>query len=272
MKIGFIGGGNMAASLIGGLVPATVAAADVLVFEPNADTAKNLARAYKITIADNNLQLVASCDVIVVAVKPQVLHGILSPLRDAFVQHQPLIVSIVAGIRSDSIQQWLGGKQSIIRAMPNTPALVSAGASGLYANAYVSDKQKQIADTLLDSVGSTVWVENEADIDAVTALSGSGPAYFMLFIQALVDSAIKAGLDPHAAKQLAVDTAAGAAQLIRHSEDPLDVLIDKVTSPGGTTEQALKTMRDANLPEILADAFESARIRSEQLAAELGKS
>jgi len=276
-KVGFIGGGNMAGSLIGGLISAgnsagsnSPAANDIAVFEPNDERAQQLKDQFSVNIAESNHTLVENCDVVVLAVKPQVLQTVLEPLADSFKQSKPLIVSIVAGIRGDSIEQWLGEEYAVVRVMPNTPALVGAGASGLYANQRVSGEQKALTELLLNVTGISVWVNSEADIDTVTALSGSGPAYFMLFIQSLVEAAEAAGLDADTAKQLAVATASGAARLIDASEDSISTLIKNVTSPGGTTEQALVSFDNSKLNDVVLTAFEAARRRSETLAEELG--
>jgi len=269
IKIGFIGGGNMATSLIGGLIEGGHAASNVIVFEPNAEKAKELAQQFQIQIAADNPSLVNQSDVVVIAVKPQALKEVLSPLVSAFNAQKPLIISVVAGIRASSIEKWLDSEHAIVRAMPNTPALIGKGASGLYANNRVSVGQRSIAANLLNSVGNSVWLDNEADIDSVTALSGSGPAYFMLFIKSLIDSAVAAGIDHNSAKQLAVQTALGAAQLVEQSEQSLQTLIDNVTSPNGTTKAALISFEQSNLQQIVADAFSAAKIRSEELANEL---
>lgn len=270
IKIGFIGGGNMATSLIGGLIEGGHAAANVIVYEPGAEKAKALAQQFQVQIAIDNSSLVKQSDVVVIAVKPQVLEQVLAPLANDFKTQRPLIVSVVAGIQANSIEKWLDSNHAVVRVMPNTPALIGAGASGLYANDRVSVGQRSIAANLLNCVGKSVWLESESDIDSVTALSGSGPAYFMLFIKSLINSAVAAGIDEDAAKSLAVQTALGAAQLVEQSELPLQTLIDNVTSPNGTTEAALNSFAQSGLQQIVADAFTAAKLRSEELANELG--
>ena len=265
----------MAASLIGGLLgkggqSATLSADRIMVFEPNAERAAQLHEEFGVTIAADNDTLVRQSDIIVIAIKPQVMKQALSPLVAAFAESNPLIVSIVAGITVASILQWLQGDYAVVRIMPNTPALVGAGASGMYANSQVEDSQRELAAQLMNAVGTSAWVASENDIDSVTALSGSGPAYFMLFIQGLIDAGVKAGLEEDTAKQLAVQTAAGAAALVASSDKSLQVLIDNVTSPGGTTEQALKSFEQTELKRIVGEAFDAAKRRSEELAAELG--
>lgn len=273
-KIGFIGGGNMASSIIGGLLnktkePSLVGADDIWVFDRNTNCTTSLHSKYGINIAENNEQLAEKCEVIVLAVKPQVLKAVLTPLAKIFMQTQPLIISVVAGIQSSSIEQWLQQQLAIVRVMPNTPALIGAGASGLYANSQVNSGQKTLTTRLVDCIGIGRWVNSETDIDSVTALSGSGPAYFMLFIKSLVDAATKAGLDHQTAQDLAVQTAIGAAQLIQHSEESIGTLIENVTSPAGTTEQALLSFENDRLEEIVANAFNAANKRSQQMAVEL---
>lgn len=269
--IGFIGGGNMACSLIGGLINGGVVnAKQIYVFEPNSEKCNELKSQFGIRIAQSNEQLIEQCSVVVIAVKPQILRAVLSPLASSFKEKSPLIVSIVAGITASSIEQWLEGQYAIVRVMPNTPALVGQGASGLYANSNVSEEQRSASTQLMNAVGASAWVAKESDIDSITALSGSGPAYFMLFIQSLIESAIKAGLEPDAAKELAVKTASGTAALIESSDLPLQTLIDNVTSPGGTTEQALLSFARSDLKSVVASAFNAAKNRSEELAKELG--
>lgn len=260
----------MARSLIGGLLGAgSTAVADIMVFEPDAQRAGQLQTDFQIELADDNQQLVERSTVVVVAVKPQVLKQVLSPLAAAFKRQQPLLVSIVAGIPSDAIEQWLQGEIAIVRAMPNTPALVGAGATGLYANKFVTDVQKHQAEQLLDAVGVSCWVSSNRDIDTVTALSGSGPAYFMLFINSLIEAAVTAGLDAETARTLALSTAHGSAELIAQSETDIQQLIDNVTSPKGTTEAALHSFHNDRLDATVERAFEAARLRSAELAEEL---
>lgn len=201
------------------------------------------------------------------AVKPQVLPALLSEMSEPICKKQPLVISIAAGITEATIQNSIKNNQiAIIRVMPNTPALVKTGASGMFANAFVSSAQKEIAKTLMGAVGLALWVDNESDIDSVTALSGSGPAYFMRFINALIHSAEKAGLPKGDAKLLALQTCIGSAKLIQVSSNTsIEQLIDNVTSPGGTTEQALLSFSQNNLEDIIDDAFQAALIRSQQL-------
>ncbi len=267
--LGFIGGGNMASSLIGGLVPDTLSPRKVLVGEPDAEKRSRLEKLFGISGFENNVEVIEAADVIIVAVKPQIISEVLRPLAEELTKRQPLIISIVAGIRTQSFNILLGNEHALIRVMPNTPALVGRGASGLYASPGVSEGQKIIAETLMGATGITEWVDTESDIDTVTALSGSGPAYFMLFMKALSDAAVAAGLDEQTARRLTIETAAGAAELARPGAETLDELIRKVTSPGGTTERALKSFNKNEFTRIVGEALEAARTRSEQIAAEL---
>lgn len=261
----------MASSLIGGVIrQGKVSAKNLLVFEPNADKARAMESEFGVGLAASNKSLVEASDVVVVAVKPQVLEAVLQPLKESIALTRPLLISVVAGIRADSIQNWLGANVAIIRVMPNTPALIGKGASGLFGNQHTTAAQRHFTESILNSVGTTQWVETENDIDSVTALSGSGPAYFMLFIQYLVEAAKAAGLDSAAAKSLAVQTAIGAAELVSNSDDSLQTLIDKVTSPNGTTEAALQSFKSHGLEQLVSKAFDAAKRRSEELARELG--
>ncbi len=261
----------MATSLIGGLIKQGQVTGDSLVlYEPNTDKGNELAAQYGLTLADSNQALIKQCDVIVIAVKPQILQAAIEPLATDFANKKPLIISVVAGIRADSIERWLGTQLPIVRVMPNTPALIGLGASGLYANQRVNDAQRALTESLVNSVGSSAWVDKESDIDSVTALSGSGPAYFMLFIQGLIEAAEAAGMDSDTASALATQTALGTAELVASSPLPLQTLIDNVTSPNGTTEQALLSFANHDLKGIVGKAFDAAKQRSEELARELG--
>lgn len=261
----------MASSLIGGLVAGSNnASKNIWVFDPSAEKARELVEQFGINAARDNADLIANVDIVVIAVKPQVLQQVLEPLQNDFAKKTPLVVSVVAGITAASIQRWLAIELPIVRVMPNTPALIGMGACGLYANQRVNDDQKIATQHICNAVGISAWVESENDIDSVTALSGSGPAYFMLFIQGLIEAAEAAGLSSETAKALAVQTAVGAAQLVSSSELPLQTLIDNVTSPNGTTEQALKSFDDNGLKSLVAQAFNAAQTRSKELAEELG--
>lgn len=268
--IGFIGGGNMATSLIGGLIKqGDIEPGQISVFEPNTDKAQELVTEFAINVSTSNKELIETSDIIVIAVKPQILEQILSSESSSMLNKKPLLISIVAGITIASIEQWLGGEFAVVRVMPNTPALIGIGASGLFANSRVTSAQRNASTRLVNAVGMSAWVDNETDIDSITALSGSGPAYFMLFIQGLIEAAEASGLSHETAKALAVQTATGAAQLVASSELSIQTLIENVTSPNGTTEKALQSLNQNELKSIAQQAFEAARKRSLELAAEL---
>lgn len=269
MNIGFIGAGNMANSLIRGLVSegrrgSTLWAADL-------DSAKlqTLRDDCGINIATSP-ELANHTEVIVLAVKPQVMQVVCEELS-ANLKSSTLIISIAAGITVQHLQSWLGNSHAIVRCMPNTPALVSKGASGLYANDEVSEEQKNIATQIADAVGISVWVESESDIDTVTAISGSGPAYFFLFIEAMQNAAEGMGLSKDVARTLSYQTAVGAAELALDSDDSIAELRRKVTSPGGTTERAIQTFEKGGLRDLVNESLLAARDRSVELAAQLGE-
>ncbi len=268
--IGFIGGGNMARSLIGGLLASGWASDRIHVSEPDPDKRDYFVSQMAIHAANDNAGLVGSCDIVVLAVKPQLLRQVATPLRAPVQDTRPLIVSIAAGVREPDLQRWLGGGIPIVRAMPNTPALVGSGATGLYANRFVSEAQRDLAETLMRAVGIAVWLEQEDLLDVVTALSGSGPAYFMLFMETLENAALDHGLPAATARLLVLETCLGAAKLAMESGESLAELRQRVTSPGGTTERALQVMEQRKLRAILSEAFTAAVQRSTELARTLG--
>lgn len=266
--IGFIGAGNMANSLIkgilaGGADPANLWAADI-----DEEKLQELADDCKIQ-AKTAAEIAQSADVVVLAVKPQVMKVVCQSLA-AELQADALVVSIAAGITASHLQAWLGGERAIVRCMPNTPALVGKGASGLFANELVNEEQRLLATNILAAVGVSLWVEQERLIDAVTAVSGSGPAYFFLFMEAMEATGQSLGLSAEAARLLTLNTALGAAELALSSSDDTAELRRKVTSPGGTTEQAINRFEDGDLRTLVDTAMNAARLRSEELADELG--
>lgn len=266
LTVGFIGGGNMARSLIGGLRK-THAEVPSMVFDPSAESLAALQADFNIQPATSNQQLLEHADVVVLAVKPQAMQSILSQLDVS--QYQGVVLSIAAGIRSQTLCKWLKQDIPLIRAMPNTPALVNCGATGLYANAQVTDTQKQHAELIMHAVGLAVWVENEDLIDAVTAVSGSGPAYFFLVMEAMQLAAEQLGLDSKTARTLTLQTALGAATLANQSDKSPAALRQHVTSPGGTTEQAINSFLDDDFISIFGKAIQAAYDRSQTLAKQL---
>jgi pyrroline-5-carboxylate reductase len=270
-KIGFVGGGNMASSLIGGLIGNGYPADKITVSDLDADKVQYLADTFGVNIALGSAELASDSSILVLAVKPQHMQAVSEQIVDAVQANKPVVVSIAAGIREESLERWLGGSIAIVRCMPNTPALVKAGATGLHANNFVSAEQKDQTESLLRAVGVTVWVEEEGDLDAVTALSGSGPAYFFLVMEALEKAAIDAGLDPKTAQLLTQETALGAAKMALQSSESTETLRRRVTSPGGTTERAIAVMESGGLRDVLHDAVLAARQRSVELSDELGR-
>ena len=271
LTISFIGGGNMARSLIGGLLNTGWPSKHVCVSEPDEEKRDFFEHQMGVRALRQNEASIEGADVVVLAVKPQVLRDMLLSAQQALQQRRPLVVSIVAGIRERDIQRWSGGGLSIVRAMPNTPALVGSGATGLYANELADDRQRDVAESLLRAVGTTVWLDEEVMLDVVTALSGSGPAYFMYFMEALEQAAIQHGLAADTARLLTLETCLGAAKLAINSEEDLLELRRRVTSPGGTTERALQIMDAAKLPDILNQAFDAAVKKASELAEILGR-
>jgi pyrroline-5-carboxylate reductase len=270
-NIGFIGGGNMARSLIGGLINTGRAPNTIRVSEPDPQKRKYFLDTLGVRAVEDNLRLASESDTIVLAVKPQVMKQALQPLQETLLVHRPLLLSIAAGVREPDINYWAGGGHAIVRAMPNTPALVGSGATGLFANPAVSGSQRDQAESLMRAVGVTVWLEQESLLDQVTALSGSGPAYFMLFMEALEQAGIEHGLDRDVAHLLVMETCLGAAKLAMESDEDLPELRRRVTSPGGTTEKALQVMENAHMQRIISDAFEAASLRAAELGDQLGE-
>ncbi|EQM81189.1 pyrroline-5-carboxylate reductase [Pseudomonas stutzeri] len=271
-RIAFIGGGNMAASLIGGLRAQGLPASAICASDPGTDRRTELHDAHGIDTYADNAQAVAGADVVVLAVKPQVMQTVCRDLAP-HLQASQLIVSIAAGITCASLQQWLGADtpRAIVRCMPNTPALLRQGVSGLFANAAVSDEQKRQAEQLLSAVGLALWLDREELIDAVTAVSGSGPAYFFLLIEAMTAAGEQLGLPRETAAELTLQTALGAARMACESDVEAAELRRRVTSPNGTTEAAIKAFQAGGLEALVQQAMDAAARRSAELAEQLGK-
>lgn len=269
--IAFIGGGNMAASITGGLIADGHPQSALWVCDPSAQSLDAIRRRWpQIHLTHNNEEASAQSQVVVLAVKPQVLQQAARGIREPVQDHRPLIISIAAGVREKDINRWLGGNLAIVRAMPNTPALVRSGATGLYANAQVSPEQHDLAESILRAVGITLWLEREELLDAVTAVSGSGPAYFFYVMEAMEAAGITLGLTPQTARLLVLETAFGAAKLGLESQDDAATLRQRVTSKGGTTARALEIMEQRGLHEIFEQALRAAAQRAHELANELG--
>jgi pyrroline-5-carboxylate reductase len=271
LRIAFIGGGNMARSLVGGLIDKGCKPGRIMVSEPDAGQRALIAKRLPVRMAADGAAAAGDADVLVFAVKPQVMQSAAKAVAAAVQHKRPLIISIAAGITSGDLDRWLGGGQAIVRAMPNTPALLGAGAAGLYANPKVSAEQRATAQTLLEAVGQAHWIEDESLMDAVTAVSGSGPAYFFLLMECMEAAALELGLPAETARALILQTAAGAARMAQESGEAPATLRKQVTSPNGTTAAALQAFGDGKLEELVKKALIAARDRGRQLAREAGE-
>ena len=269
MRIAFIGGGNMAAALIGGLSQRSAGDLRISVVDPSEQQREALASRYGARCWPQACADALDADVLVFAVKPQ-------QMREAALACAPhvsgkLAISVAAGIRAADLSRWLGGHGRIVRAMPNTPALIGMGVTGLAAMPGLAEADRETADRVLAAVGQTVWVADESLLDAVTALSGSGPAYVFLFMESLIRGGVELGLDEDQARRLTLATFAGAAQLALNSDEPPAVLRERVTSKGGTTFAALEAMRARGVPEAIVQAARAARDRGAEMGDEFGR-
>lgn len=269
LKICFIGGGNMATALIGGLAGKLTAPDNIHVVDPNADALQKLEQQFGVVTAQQISAAVAGSDVIVLAVKPQQMKSVAAQLQP-FVSSQ-LVLSIAAGIRAVDLSRWLNGHSAIVRTMPNTPALIGQGITGMVALDGVSAQQRDAADAIMRAVGPTVWLNDEALIDPVTAVSGSGPAYVFYFIEAMQQAALEMGLTLEQGTQLAIATFVGASQLAAQSPDPVSVLRERVTSKGGTTYAALTSMEQSGVKDAIVRALKAAAARGKELGEEFGR-
>jgi pyrroline-5-carboxylate reductase len=264
--IGFIGGGNMSTSLMSGLVESGFDKSAIWVADRNTHKLERLANEFHIKTSSSTIEVAAIADVLVLGVKPQDMKAVCLEIRDIVGTRKPLIVSIAAAIQTSHFERWLGNRLPIVRCMPNTPALLRAGATGLYANGRVSEEQRSRAESLLRAVGITVWVDHEHDLEIVAALSGSGPAYFFLIMEALQEGAKSLGLSEDTAKILTLQTALGAARMALESNISLEELRTKVASKGGTTEKALSTLESGGIRELIKKALTAARDRSLEIS------
>ena len=269
MKIAFIGGGNMAAALISGLVKVAGSGGNIHVVDRNPEALERLAREYGVGTATEIDEQVAHSEVVVLAVKPQQMREVAASLAPHLTRQ--LVLSIAAGIRSSDLARWLGGYDAIVRTMPNTPALIGMGVTGMAAQAGVSEAQRAQADAVMRAVGTTVWLDDESQIDPVTAVSGSGPAYVFYFLEAMQEAARAMGLSAEQGRELALATFTGAAQLAAQSDEPVDVLRQRVTSKGGTTHAAIESMEAAGVKQAIVAAMEAAAARGKELGEELGR-
>ncbi|HUX74192.1 MAG TPA: pyrroline-5-carboxylate reductase [Steroidobacteraceae bacterium] len=269
-KLAFIGGGNMAAALIGGLIKRGVPSSHITVADPSEQRRHELRRQFAITVAADNAEAAADAEVIMLAVKPQFMRQVATALAPRLARTPVLVISVAAGIPHAALARWFGPQVPLVRTMPNRPALNGFGATGLFAPASVGAANRALAESIMSAVSATVWVEHESQMDTVTALSGSGPAYFFLFMEALEAAAHDRGLPQDVAHRLTLETAFGAAQMARQSSDSLAALREQVTSKGGTTAAALAVLDAAGLRAIVAHAVAAADRRSAELAAEFG--
>ena len=269
-RLAFIGGGNMAAALIGGLTKRGLPSERIVVADPVAEQLQRLVRDHGVRGAADNASAVKDAEVVVLAVKPQQMRTVALALAPHLAGHEPLLLSVAAGIPHAALARWFGAQIPVVRTMPNRPALNGFGATGLYAPASVGAANRALAESIMAAVSATVWVEHESQMDTVTALSGSGPAYFFLFMEALEAAAHERGLPIDIAHKLTLETAFGAAQMARHSSESLVALREQVTSKGGTTAAALAVLDAAGLRAIVAHAVAAADRRSAELAAEFG--
>jgi pyrroline-5-carboxylate reductase len=266
--IGFIGAGNMAYAIISGLINKGYASNCIKLSDTNAVLLSQRKEEFALEIFNDNNALLEICDVIVFAVKPQVLKSVCCELKLTN-QESPLFISIVAGIRTVDIGRWLRADLAIVRAMPNTPALFNQGITGAFANGYTSTEQQQQANNILQTIGACLWLEDEGLIDAVTAISGSGPAYFFLMFEAMTKAGQALGLSPQVAQHLSVQTALGAAIMATETGETPEQLRNKVTSKGGTTQAAIASFQAHGFEEIVRKSINSAFVRAQNMADEL---
>jgi pyrroline-5-carboxylate reductase len=268
--LAFIGGGNMASSLIGGLIADGWDPARIRVADASTQQLERLSQRFPVTTTTDNRSAIAQADIIVLAVKPQSMQAVAQELASDSSLQQALVISIAAGIREATLRNWLGAGTAIVRTMPNTPAMVQSGATALFANPAVSDEQRSIAESILRAVGLAIWVDDEALMDAVTALSGSGPAYFFLFMESLQQAGCELGLPVKTARLLALQTAFGAAKMALESTEDAATLRQRVTSPGGTTERAIAVLQEGGFEALVSKALQAAAARSRDLADKFG--
>ena len=265
-KIGFIGGGNMASSLMSGLIASGHSPRHLWASDINSEALLALEKNLNINTSTSNDEVVSAVDVVVLAVKPQILSSVAKSISGLIQQKKPLVVSIAAGIGQQSLSQWLGDETAIVRCMPNTPALVLTGATALHANKNVTTEQHDLAENIMRSVGIALWVDEEAQLDAVTAVSGSGPAYYFLLMEAMEKAAIALGLDEVTASLLVQQTALGAAKIALESSESPEKLRKRVTSPGGTTQRAIDVFDEGGFTALVSKALHAARDRSIEMS------
>lgn len=266
MNIAILGAGNMGSSFLGGLIANHYPAEKIWITDMMSEKLDSLKKQFHIHTTADNSTAVQNADIVILAVKPNTLAAVSQDIAKTVQSKNPLIISIAAGVRISSLQGWLGKNTAIVRAMPNTPALIGCGATALFANDLVTKAQRDAAESIMSAVGISVWVQDEKLMDVITALSGSGPAYFFLVIEAMQNAAVELGLSPETARLLTLQTALGAARMASESDVDVVELRRRVTSPGGTTERAVQTLEMHKIRDIFKNALLNAKIRSEELA------
>lgn len=269
-QITFVGGGNMAHSLIGGLVADGYAPAAIRVTDPHERSRAALAERFGVSVSDDNRAAVADADIVIIAVKPQMVREVIGGIAEPLGARRPLVVSIAAGVREADISRWLGYAGPVVRCMPNTPSLLQSGVTALYPNAHVDARQRDAAESILRAVGTVIWLDDERLMDTVTAVSGSGPAYFFLMMEAMEKAAVARGLPTRQARLLVIETALGAARMALESDDDPATLRANVTSKGGTTAAALEAFADGDLAGLVDRAVGAAHDRAGELGDRLG--
>ncbi len=270
LQIAFIGAGNMAGGIIGGLLEQGWPAANIRAGDPSQESLQRLQQLAPIRIATSNTDVVSGADVVILAVKPQVMKTVLADIQELVIEQGALVISIAAGITIASMEHGLSSASAIVRCMPNTPALLGSGATALFANDNASAQQCTAAESILGAVGEACWVPEEQMLDAVTALSGSGPAYFFLFMEAMARAGVELGLDAQTSRALAIQTGLGAGQMAAAGEVDLEELRRRVTSPGGTTQAAIESFEDSGLRATVKTAMTAAYDRAQAMAREMG--
>ena len=272
-KVGLIGGGNMGRAIAGGLLRGGMHATNLMVAEPLPEQCDLLRKElYGIMVTEENETVAAAAETLLFSVKPQILKAVCKKLTEVVQHSRPLIMSIAAGPKIDDIDQWLGGGLSVVRVMPNQPALIDQGISALFANQQTDESGRDMAEKIMTAVGQIVWLDSESKMDAVTAVSGTGPSYFYLLIDCMIKAGIKAGIDPKIARTLAVETARGATSLAAAETESMSSLIERVRSPGGTTTAAFELLDAADVRGIFAAAIDAAARRAAELANEASAS
>ena len=268
-KVGLIGGGNMGRAIAGGLLRGGMHATDLMIAEPLAEQCEVLRKElYGILVTQDNQAVASAVDTLLFAVKPQILKPVCQSVAAMVQEKRPLVMSIAAGPTIDDINQWLGGGLSVVRVMPNQPALIDQGISALFANEQAADAERDMAEKIMTAVGLVVWLDSEAKMDAVTAISGTGPSYFYLLIDCMIEAGLRYGIDAATARTLAVETARGATSLAAAETESMGTLIERVRSPGGTTTAAFEHLDSVDVRGIFAAAIEAAEKRAAELARE----